>query len=83
MAIQFKEFKRKAFSGASDELKRKVVEFCNNEIKGFRVISVSEAKGVSDDFFRITVWYDDEVEKYELLLRKTVDGSTEPLRSDG
>ena len=77
MAIQFKEFQRKAFSGASDELKRKVVEFCNSEIKGFRVISVSEAKGVSDDFYRITVWYDDEVEKYELLLRKTVDGASE------
>ena len=77
MAIQFKEFTRKAFSGASEELKRKVVEFCNTEIKGFRVISVSEAKGVSDDFYRVTVWYDDEVEKYELLLRKTVTSDSE------
>jgi hypothetical protein len=82
MAIQFKEFKRKAFSGASDELKRKVVTFCNEEIQGFRVISVSEAKGATDDFYRITVWYDDEVEKYELLLRKTVDSNAEPPRSD-
>lgn len=72
MAIQFKEFKRQVFSGALDELKSKVVEFCNSEIKGFRVISISEAKGMSDDFFRITVWYDDEVEKYEILLRKAV-----------
>ena len=76
MAIQFKEFKRKAFSGASDELKRKVVKFCNNEIKGFRVISVSEAKGVSDDFYRITVWYDDEAEKFEHLMSSSTTEQT-------
>ncbi len=68
MAIQFKEFKRPAFSGTSEELKRKVVRFCNSELKAFRVISISEAKGVSDDFYRITVWYDDMAEQYEGLM---------------
>ena len=75
MAIQFKEFKRQAFSGVLEKLKSEVVEFCNSEIRGFRIISVSEAKGMSDDFFRITVWYDDEVEKYEVLLKKAVSDS--------
>lgn len=77
MAIQFKEFKRQVFSGALEELKSKVVEFCNSEIRGFRIISISEAKGMSDDFFRITVWYDDEVEKYEILLKKAVSDAEE------
>lgn len=67
MAIQFKEFKRPAFSGTPDDLKRKVVRFCNSELKAFRVLSISEAKGISDDFYRITVWYDDEVEQLEKL----------------
>ena len=51
MAIQFKQFKRPAFSGTAEELKRKDVRFCNSELKAFRVISISEAKGVSDDFY--------------------------------
>ena len=68
MAVLFKEFYRPAFSGNADELKKKVVKFCNTDIKGFRVISISEAKGITDDFYRITVWYDDEAEKYEHLM---------------
>ena len=68
MAIQFKEFTRPAFSGDAVELKKKVVKYCNSELKCFRIISISEAKGISDDFYRITVWYDDEAEKYEHLL---------------
>lgn len=68
MAIQFKEFKRPAFSGSADDLKRKVIRYCNSELKAFRVISISEAKGFSDDFYRITVWYDDEVEQFEKLM---------------
>ncbi len=72
MAIQFKEFTRPAFSGDTDELKKKVVKYCNSELKCFRIISISEAKGISDDFYRITVWYDDEAEKYEHLLSTLV-----------
>jgi hypothetical protein len=68
MAIQFKEFTRPAFSGDADELKKKVVKYCNKELRCFRIISISEAKGISDDFYRITVWYDDEAEKYEHLM---------------
>jgi len=68
MAIQFKEFIRPIFSGNPEVLKKTVVKYCNSELKSFRVISISEAKGISDDFYRITVWYDDEVEKYERLL---------------
>jgi hypothetical protein len=72
MAIQFKEFTRPAFSGDADELKKKVVKYCNSQLKCFRIISISEAKGISDDFYRITVWYDDEAEKYEHLLSASV-----------
>ena len=72
MAIQSKEFTRPAFSGDTDELKKKVVKYCNSELKCFRIISISEAKGISDDFYRITVWYDDEAEKYEHLLSALV-----------
>ena len=79
MAIQFKEFKRPAFSGAPDDLKRKVVRFCNSELKAFRILSVSEAKGISDDFYRITVWYDDEVEQLEKL---TSWGSAVEMEND-
>ena len=68
MAIQFKEFIRPIFSGNPEVLKEAVVKYCNSELKSFRVISISEAKGISDDFYRITIWYDDEVEKYEQLL---------------
>jgi len=68
MAIQFKEFTRPAFSGDAEELKKKVTKYCNSELKCFRIISISEAKGMTDDFYRITVWYDDEAEKYEHLM---------------
>jgi hypothetical protein len=68
MAIQFKEFTRPAFSGDAEEVKKRVTKYCNSELKGFRIISISEAKGMSDDFYRITVWYDDEAEKYEHLM---------------
>jgi len=68
MAVQFKVFKRPAFSGDTEELKKKVVNYCNSELKGFRIISISEAKGISDDFYRITVWYDDEGERFEHLM---------------
>ncbi len=68
MAIQFKEFTRPAFSGDTEEVKKRVTKYCNSELKGFRIISISEAKGMSDDFYRITVWYDDEAEKYEHLM---------------
>ncbi len=71
MAVLFKEFNRPAFSGNADELKRKVVKFCNTDIKGFRVISISEAKGITDDFYRITVWYDDDSERFEQLMAET------------
>jgi len=71
MAVQFKEFNRPAFSGDAQALKKKVMEYCNRELKCFRVISISEAKGVTDDFYRITVWYDDEAEKYEHLMSST------------
>jgi hypothetical protein len=71
MAVLFKEFCRPAFSGNADELKRKVVKFCNTDIKGFRVISISEAKGMTDDFYRITVWYDDNSERFEQLMAET------------
>lgn len=71
MAIQFKEFTRPAFSGDAEELKKKVVRYCNGELKCFRVISISEAKGMTDDFYRITVWYDDDAEKYERLMSST------------
>jgi len=68
MAIQFKEFVRPVFSGNPEELKKKVIQYCNSELKCFRVISISEAKGISDDFYRITVWYDDEGQKFEHML---------------
>lgn len=68
MAILFKEFTRPVFSGDAEELKKKVVKYCNSELKCFRIISISEAKGISDDWYRITVWYDDEAEKYEHLM---------------
>ena len=70
MTIQFKEFVRPAFSGNPEELKRKVVKFCNQDIKEYKVICISEAKGISDDFYRITVWYDDESERFEQLLSR-------------
>ncbi len=73
MAIQFKEFVRPAFSGNPDELKRKVIKYCNSELKCFRIISISEAKGISDDFYRITVWYDDEGEKYEHMMSSAIE----------
>ena len=76
MAIQFKEFVRPAFSGNPEELKKKVVQYCNNELKCFRIISISEAKGITDDFYRITVWYDDEGEKFEHLMSSAVAAET-------
>ena len=74
MAIQFKEFTRPAFSGDAEEMKKKVVKYCNSELKCFRIVSISEAKGMTDDFYRITVWYDDEAEKYEHLLASETAG---------
>ena len=79
MAIQFKEFTRPAFSGGTEELKKKVTTYCNSELKCFRVISISEAKGMSDDFYRITVWYDDEAEKYEHLMSTSRTKNVTPL----
>lgn len=77
MAIQFKEFTRPAFSGDTEELKKKVTKYCNSELKCFRIISISEAKGMTDDFYRITIWYDDEAEKYEhLMSTSTAENST-------
>jgi hypothetical protein len=73
MAIQFKEFIRPAFSGNPEGLKKKVIQFCNTELKCFRIISISEAKGITDDFYRITVWYDDEGEKFEHLMSSAVE----------
>lgn len=77
MAVQFKEFVRPAFSGNTEELKRKVTAYCNTEIKGFKVLSISEAKGISDDFYRITVWYDDESEQFEKLLSEDIRSSAD------
>lgn len=87
MAIQFKEFVRPAFSGNPEELKKKVIKYCNSELRCFRVISISEAKGITDDFYRITVWYDDEGQKFEhMLSAAAVDAdmqpSQEPLPQD-
>ncbi|MEN6578194.1 MAG: hypothetical protein ABFD90_17750 [Phycisphaerales bacterium] len=79
MAIQFKEFVRPAFSGNPEELKKKVIKYCNSELKCFRVISISEAKGMTDDFYRITVWYDDEGQKFEhMLSAAAVDAEMQP-----
>jgi hypothetical protein len=78
MAIQYKEFTRPAFSGDADELKKKVVKYCNSQLRCFRIISISEAKGISDDFYRITVWYDDEAEKYEHLMSSSTAEKTDP-----
>ena len=78
MAIQFKEFIRPIFSGNPELLKENVIKYCNSELKNFKIISISEAKGISDDFYRITVWYDDEVEKFERLLSNhELDGMDE------
>ena len=76
MAIQFKVFTRPAFSGDTEELKKKVMKYCNNELKCFRIISISEAKGMTDDFYRITVWYDDEAEKFEHLMSSSAAAQT-------
>ena len=76
MAIQFKVFTRPAFSGDTEELKKKVMKYCNNELKCFRIISISEAKGMTDDFYRITIWYDDEAEKYEHLMSSSPAAQT-------
>jgi len=79
MAIQFKEFVRPAFSGNPEELKKKVIKYCNSELRCFRVISISEAKGITDDFYRITVWYDDEGQKFEhMLSAAAVDADMQP-----
>jgi len=77
MAVQFKEFVRPAFSGNPDELKKKVIKYCNSELKCFRIISISEAKGISDDFYRITVWYDDQGEQFEHLMSSAVEAEAE------
>jgi len=77
MAVQFKEFIRPAFSGNPEELKKKVIKYCNSELKCFRIISISEAKGVTDDFYRITVWYDDEGEQFEHLMSSAVEAEAE------
>ena len=83
MAILFKEFTRPAFSGDAEELKKKVVKYCNSELKCFRIISISEAKGFSDDWHRITVWYDDEAEKYEHLMSTRADTDAESCAAGG
>jgi len=83
MAIQFKEFVRPAFSGNPDELKKKVVKYCNSELKCFRIISISEAKGISDDFYRITVWYDDEGEKYEHMMSSAIEAYPDVQETPG
>ena len=77
MAVQFKEFVRPAFSGDPEELKKKVVKYCNRELKCFRIISISEAKGMTDDFYRITVWYDDLGEKFEHMMSSAVEAEAE------
>ncbi len=77
MAIQFKEFVRPAFSGNPEELKKRVIKYCNSELKCFRIISISEAKGISDDFYRITVWYDDEGEKFEHMMSSAMGAEAE------
>ncbi len=82
MAILFKEFTRPAFSGDAEELKKKVVKYCNRELKCFRIISISEAKGISDDWYRITVWYDDEAEKYEHLMSACAEMDAQPCADD-
>ena len=81
MAIQFKEFKRSVFSGDPDALKKKVVKYCNTELKSFRIVSISEAKGFSDDFYRITVWYDDQSEVYERMLKTSHKEKQEDLEA--
>lgn len=81
MAIQFKEFIRPAFSGNPEELKKKVIQYCNSELKCFRIISISEAKGITDDFYRITVWYDDEGEKFEHLMSSAMEADAESQRT--
>jgi hypothetical protein len=80
MAIQFKEFVRPAFSGNPEELKKKVVKYCNSQLKCFRIISISEAKGITDDFYRITVWYDDEGEKFEHLMSSAFTADIDPQK---
>jgi hypothetical protein len=80
MAIQFKEFVRPAFSGNPEELKKKVITYCNSELKCFRIISISEAKGITDDFYRITVWYDDQGEQFEHLMSSAVEAEAEESR---
>ncbi|HSW02740.1 MAG TPA: hypothetical protein VLI39_21430 [Sedimentisphaerales bacterium] len=77
MAVQFKEFVRPAFSGNPEELKKKVIQYCNSELKCFRIISISEAKGITDDFYRITVWYDDQGEQFEQLMSSAVEAQAE------
>ena len=64
---------------ATEELKKKVIKYCNSELRCFRVISISEAKGITDDFYRITVWYDDEGQKFEhMLSAAAVDADMQP-----
>ncbi|MGE5294187.1 MAG: hypothetical protein ACM3VT_05110 [Solirubrobacterales bacterium] len=82
MAVQFKEFVRPAFSGNPEGLKKKVVKYCNTELKCFRIISISEAKGISDDFYRITVWYDDEGEKFEHMMSSAVEAEAELQKTE-
>lgn len=82
MAILFKEFTRPVFSGDAEELKKKVVKYCNSELKCFRIISISEAKGFSDDWYRITVWYDDEAEKYEHLMSTRAEADAASCAND-
>jgi hypothetical protein len=77
MAVQFKEFVRPAFSGNPEELKKKVIQYCNSELRCFRIISISEAKGITDDFYRITVWYDDQGEQFEQLMSSAVEAQAE------
>lgn len=82
MAVQFKEFIRPAFSGNPEELKKKVIQYCNRELKCFRIISISEAKGITDDFYRITVWYDDQGEQFEHLMSSAVEAQVELSKTE-
>jgi hypothetical protein len=82
MAVQYREFTRSPFSGDAGELKRKVIKYCNSELRGCRILSISEAKGFSDDWYRITVWYDDEAEKYEHLMSAGASEHRTDVESD-
>ncbi len=66
MAVQFKEFVRprlRESRGTQEESHPCTA----TATEVFPIISISEAKGITDDFYRITVWYDDQGEQFEHL----------------